>query len=105
MIIDHALARLASLPGTALAHALHVYLPRKVEFLVNGVGVPVYGLEGRVTDLVSCTLAQRTVCGLVDESALAVTSRSPSARVQSRRSRFGSSDHSRDRRVHVSLSE
>ena len=73
VIVDHALARLAGLPGTAPAHALHVYLPRMVGNLVKGVAVPVHGLEGRVTGLASCALAPRTVRGVVDEGALAVT--------------------------------
>ena len=49
----------------------------------------------------SCALTPRTVRGHVDESALAVTSRSPSAHVQSRRSRSRSSDCYRDQRVHL----
>ena len=77
MIVDHTLARLASLPGTAPTLALHVYLPLVVEFLVKGVTVPVRGLEGRLTGLASCTLASWTVHNLVDEGALAVTCHAP----------------------------
>ena len=77
MIVDHALARLAGLPGTAPAHALHVYLPCEVEILLKGVAVLVHGLEGRLNGLASRTLAPRTVSGLIDESALAVTCPAP----------------------------
>ena len=71
MIIDHPLARLAALPGTAPAHTLPVYLPREVEILVKSVAVPVVGLGSRMAGLVSCTLAPWTVPGRVDEGTLA----------------------------------
>ena len=87
--------RLASLPGTAPAHALHIYLPREVEILVKGVAVSVHGLEGRVTSLASRTLASRTVCGLVDESALTVTRPAPLLPVCGL-----DEDRDRDRQVH-----
>ena len=77
VINDHALARLASLPWTAPAHAPHVYLPHEVEILVKGVTVPVHGLGGRVTGLASRTLAPQTLRGRVDEGALAVTRHVP----------------------------
>ena len=77
MVVDHALARLASLPGTAPAHALPVYLPREVKILVKSVAVPVHGLEGRVTGLTSRAVAPRTVRGLVDGNALAMTRPAP----------------------------
>ena len=63
--------------GMSTAHALHVYLPRVVGILMKGVAVPVRGLEGRVTGLVSRSLAPRTVRCLVDEGTLAVTRHAP----------------------------
>ena len=72
MIVDHTLARLVGLPGTAPAPALHVYLPRNVEILVKSVAVPV-----RVTGLVSYAITPRTVRGRVDEGALTVTLPAP----------------------------
>ena len=74
MIVGHALARLESLPGTV--PALHD-LPREVKILVPGVFVPVRGLGGRVTGLASRALVPRTVRGLVDEGALALTRHAP----------------------------
>ena len=71
------LARLASLRGTAPAHALPVHLHRVVKMIVKSVAVPTLGLRGRVPGLASRALAPRTVCGLVDESALAVTRHAP----------------------------
>ena len=66
VIVDHALPRLASLPGTAPAHTLHAYLPREVEILVQGIAVAFHGLMSR-------TVTARTIRGRVDEGALAVT--------------------------------
>ena len=84
MIVDHALARLESLPRTAPAHGL---LPCEIEILVKGVVVPILGLGGYMTGLASCALVPQTVRGLMDEGTRRDTSRSPSARVRSRRSR------------------
>ena len=77
MIVDHALARLASLPGTAPAHALPVYLPREFEILAKSIAVPVHGLKGRMTGLVSRAFSPRTFPGLVDGNALAMTRSAP----------------------------
>ena len=77
MIVDHPLARLAALPGTAPAHALPVYLPQEVEILVKSVAVPVHGLGGLVTGLASRAFAPRTVRGHMDKDALAVTRLAP----------------------------
>ena len=74
MIVDHALARLESLLRTASAHGL---LPREVEILVKGGVVPVLGLGGRVTGLVSRALVPQTVCCLMDEGALVVIHHAP----------------------------
>ena len=75
MIVDNALAGLGSLPSRA--HALHGPLPLEVESLMEGVIVPVRGLKGHVTSLASRALVPRTVRGLVDTSALAVTCHTP----------------------------
>ena len=77
MIVVHALAKLAGLPGTASAHALHVYIPREVEIPMKGVAVPVHGLKGRVTGLASRALTTRTVRGRMDKGAFAVAHHTP----------------------------
>ena len=77
MIVDHPLARLAALLGTAPAHALPVYLPREVGILLKSVTVPVHGLGGHVTGLANRALAPWTFRGRMDKGTLAMTCHAP----------------------------
>ena len=85
VIVSHALEGGTTPPETAPARALHAYLPLGVELFVKSIAVTALGLEVLVLCLGSHALTPRTVRSLVDESALAVTSLSPSAHVRSRR--------------------
>ena len=71
MIIDHLLARLAALRGTAPAHALPVSLPREVEILVKSVACP-FSVSG--VELRSYSMDRSRS---LDTGALAVTSHIP----------------------------
>ena len=83
MIIGHALERLKSLPGTALAHALHDLLPREVKILMKGVTVPVRGLGSRDRSCGSCSRSMDRLRSRGQRLSLHDSSHSPSALVRS----------------------
>ena len=70
------------LPGPAPAHALPVYLPLGVEILVKSVALPATRSRG----LRSCSTAHSRTCER--QRSCCDSSRFPSARVRSRRSRL-----------------
>ena len=101
MIVDHAREKGETLPETA--PALPAHLPLGVELLGRSVAVPALGLGGGAHDWSWASRSHSTDCSRSHGQKLSRrdSSRSPSARVRSCRSRSRSSDRYRDQRVYL----